>query len=138
MGLLSQAEVASMVETVNELANATLLEIAAPGPLAPNGDPGEPVSTWTGEAPAKLMREQRESTSGERERQGIVTTLQVYDAAAPAREFAGAVASASTVVIRDETRETPVTSRWTVKGTSKETEGTLDGIVLELDGQATA
>lgn len=136
MALLTDAEITEMVATVNELANATLLEISRPGPLATNGDPGAPVKVWAGEARGQLERSRREGTAGERERQVKTDTFHVYDAVAPAVELAGAVASGSTVVIRDETRAVAVTSRWTVKGLSKETEHTLDGITLELDGES--
>jgi hypothetical protein len=138
MGLLPQSEIDEMVDVVNGLANAVLVEIAAPGPLASNGDPGTPVVIWTGEAPGVLERKRSEGTSGEREAKNLTNTLRVYDAVAPADELAGASWGASTVVIRDETRPTPVTTRWTVQGTAKETEGTLDSITLELDGETTA
>jgi hypothetical protein len=134
---LSAAEIASMVGEVNALANATLIEIAAPGPLAPNGDPGTPVVTWAGEAPGMLDRTQHEGTIGERERQNKHVTFKVYDEVAPSIEIAGAVHGASTVVIEDRSGPAPVTSRWTVKGTERTAENTLDNIVLELDGEAT-
>ena len=138
MGILSSTEIASMVETVNQLANANLLEIASPGPLEPNGDPGTPVVVWEGEAPCSLERAQHESNVGEREDQGKDTTLKVFDAAgAPSIELAGAVANASTVVVEDLTGGEPVTSRWTVKGTERMADGTLDNILLTLDGETT-
>ena len=59
----------------------------------------------------------------------------MYDLVAPAVEYADSPDMASTVVIRDNTRATPRTSRWTVKGTVKETEGTLDSITLELESE---
>jgi hypothetical protein len=134
---LPQPEVDAMVGEVNGLlANSVLLEICAPGPLANNGDPGAPVTVWSGEAPGSLQRTRREGTSGERERAIRDVTFHVYDAVAPADELAGASWEGSTVVIRDETRPTSVTTRWTVKGSVKETEGTLDAITLELDGEA--
>ncbi len=135
MGLLTAKEVADMVATANELANATLLEIAAPGPIAANGDAGPPVPIWQGEARGALER-MRKETGRDREEQVRTTTFQVYDAVAPADELAGASWGATTVVIRDETRATPVTTRWTVSGTAKETEGTLDRITLELDRES--
>lgn len=137
MGFFEPGEVEAMVETVNGLSNAVLIEIAAPGPLAGNGDPGTPVVIWSGEAPGALDRTIDEGTSGERERQKKTVTFHVYDAVAPADELSGASWGASTVVIRDETYPTPKTSRWTVSGLSKETEGTLDGVTLELIGETT-
>lgn len=136
MALLAAAEINEMVEIVNELANATLLEIASPGPLAANGDPGTPVPVWSGEAVGKLERKQKESVKGNLEVPGKTITFSVYDAVAPADEIAGSRSTGSTVVIRDETRATPVTRRFTVNGTSKETEGTLDSITLELDNES--
>lgn len=137
MSLLADREIASMVELVNQLANATLLEIAAPGPLAPNGDPGTPETIWTGEAKGTFERSYQENVTGAREDPKRTDTFTVYDQIAPAVEIAGMAAGASTVVIRDETRPTPVTARWTVKGTSKETEHTLDRTTLELQGEST-
>jgi hypothetical protein len=137
MPVFDAGEVEAMVETVNELSNAVLLQIASPGPLAGNGDPGTPVPAWEGEARGALERTQKESTQGDRERQGKSVTFHVYDAIAPADELAGANWGATTVVIRDESYPTPKTSRWTVNGLSKETEGTLDGVTLELIGETT-
>lgn len=135
--LLTQDEIGAMVDVANELANATLVEIAGPGALDRNGDPGTPVTVWTGEAPGVLLRARRESTTGDREQQGRTTSFHVFDAVAPADELAGAVFSASTVVIRDETGPTAVETRWTVKGRVKDTEGTLDSVTLELDNEST-
>jgi hypothetical protein len=137
MVLFDDGEVAEMVDTVNELANAVLLEIAGPGPLAENGDPGEPVAVWTGEAPGALSRTRTERDQNGIERQVKSISFHVYDEVAPADELAGASWGASTVVIRDESYPTSTTSRWTVNGLVKETEGTLDGITLELIGEAT-
>ncbi|MGH2878947.1 MAG: hypothetical protein ACRDK4_04985 [Solirubrobacteraceae bacterium] len=126
-----------MVADVNQLANATLIEIAKPGPLANNGDPGTPVPVWAGEALGTLERTRKEGT-GERETPGKHVTFKIFDASgAPAVELAGTVATASTVVIEDRSLSTPVTSRWTVKGTVREAEGTLDNFTLELDGETT-
>jgi hypothetical protein len=138
VGILSDSEIASMVDTVNQLANANLLEIAKPGSLAPNGDPGTPVAVWKGEVQCSLERAQHERNVGEREEQDKQTTLKVFDAAgAPSTELAGAVTNASTVVVEDLTGSEPVTSRWTVKGTERMADGTLDNILLTLDGETT-
>lgn len=138
MGLLTEAEIAAMVADVNQLANATLLEIASPGPLAPNGDPGDPVAVWTGEAQGMIDRTRKEGTVGEREQQNKHVTFKVFDAAgAPAVEMAGSVGEATTVVIEDRSTPTPVTTRWTIKGIIRVGEGTLDNVTLELDGETT-
>lgn len=123
--------------TVEQLANATLLEIARPGPLATNGDPGEPVSVWTGEAKVTLQQTFRDGTIGDRESQEKTVTLGLYDSVAPEHLIsAGAVSTASTIVVRDESEQPPITARWTVNGISKrEIDGTLDTVALELDNE---
>lgn len=124
---------------MNPFTNAVLVEIAQPGPLAPNGDPGTPVTVWTGAARGYLKRSRRqtvvkgESVSGKRDTFTILNSQ-----AAPVLEKAGGNWEASTVVIRDERTGSPQERRFTVRGMENRAAGTpVDSVKLELDTEST-
>lgn len=118
--------------------NATLVEIAAPGPLDTNGDPGEPETVWTGRARGYLKRVRRQTISGGvnvRVKRDIFTVLRTTGA--PALEQAGGDWEAYTVLIDDERTSETQQLRYTVRGMENRAGGTpVDSVRLELDTQA--
>lgn len=118
--------------------NATLTEIAQPGPLGPNGDPGDPVVVWSGRARGYLKRLRRTVISGGQDvrlKRDIFTVLN--SAGAPPVETAGPDWEACTVVIDDERELTTRTRRYAVRGAENRAAGTpVDSIRLELDAEA--
>ncbi len=122
------------------LFNAVLTEIATPGPLAPNGDPGDPVSVWTGRASGYLKRVRRSVLSGGAQVRVATDTFTILTSAgAPAAMVAGPDWEASTVVIEDRRASTPVVRRFTVAAMENRAAGTsVDSIRLELEGESTA
>lgn len=117
--------------------NAILREIANPGPVDRNGDPGTPVAVWSGLARGYLKRVRRTVVSGGQNvnvHRDIFTILAL--AGAPALEQAGPDWEASTVVIEDRRGSSPVTRRFTVTAMENRAAGTLvDSIRLELDSE---
>jgi len=126
--------------TVALLSNASLVEIATPGPLAANGDPGTPVEAWSGSAPGFLERKDRNVLSNGIEVQRKVDTFILFDQAADDESIdlsdilGGADWTASTVVISDERVSPAVEVRFTVVGLEHEADGTMDHLLLTLDG----
>jgi hypothetical protein len=125
---------------VSVLTNATLIEIARPGALAANGDPGDPVVVWSGAAAGYLKRIRSASVSGGETtyvRRDTFTLL--ASAGAPVLEQAGANWEAYTVVIDDQRGLSAVRRRFTVRGMENRAAGTpVDSIRLELDREAAA
>lgn len=119
--------------------NATLVEIAKPGPLAPNGDPGAPVAVWKGKARGYLKRVKRMALSGGENvlvRRDVFTLLRTEGA--PVVEQAGADWEAYTVVIEDKRTNAPEQHRYVIRGMENRAAGTpVDSIRLELDPQST-
>lgn len=120
------------------LVNATLVEISSPGPLAGNGDPGEPVPVWQGTARGYLKRVRRSVVSGGVNvplRRDIFTLLRT--SGAPPLERAGGNWEAYTVTLVDERAPGSVRSRFTVRGMENRAAGMpVDSIRLELDTEA--
>lgn len=115
--------------------NATLIEIARPGTLAANGDPGEPVTVWTGRARGYLKRTRRQALSG-----GVSIAVRkdtftlLASQGAPVIEQAGGDLEAYTVVVADERTSIIQQRRFTVRGMENRAAGTIvDSIRLELD-----
>lgn len=131
MALLSDRDRRKITETVHQLSNAALVEVAAPGPPAPNGDT-DPVAVWTGEAACFLDRDTVARVVDGAETLVETDVVRIYDGAAPVDYLAGADWDATTVVIEDR-RSSPVRSRWAVRGAARTADGTLDSIRLELD-----
>lgn len=144
MSLLSPGDVALLHDTVALLANASLVEIAAPGALERNGDPGAPTVAWTGTAPGFLERKDRTVLSGGVEVQSKTDTFILFDRAAVEASIAlsnllaGADWAASTVVISDRRVTPAVQMRFTVVGLEHEADGTMDHVLLTLDGGVAA
>ena len=135
MTLLSAGDIALMHDTVIELANATLTKIESPGALAGNGDPGAPVTVWTGTAAGFLQREDRDVLSDGIQVHVTADTFLLFDkAGAPAAAIvAGSDWQASTVVISDERTTPAVLRRFSVTGMEHEADGTLDHVLLTLN-----
>jgi hypothetical protein len=118
--------------------NATLTEIAQPGPLAANGDPGDPVVVWSGRARGYLKRLRRTVISGGEDvrlKRDIFTILNT--AGSPPVETAGPDWEACTVVIDDERETETKTRRFTVRGAENRAAGTpVDSVRLELDAES--
>lgn len=117
--------------------NALLVEIAQPGPLDRNGDPGAPVAVWSGSAAGYLKRVRRSTVSGG---QQVTVHLDVFtllgSQGAPVLEQAGPDWEASTVVIEDQRGSTPVRRRFTVTEMENRAAGTIaDSVRLELDNE---
>lgn len=124
---------------MNVLTNSTLVEIAKPGTLAPNGDPSEPVTVWTGAAKGYLKRSRRQTVS---KGESVVVRRDTFTimstAGAPAIEQAGGDWEAYTVVIDDERTSSTQRRRFTVRGMENRAAGTIaDSIRLELYGETT-
>ncbi|HET6502109.1 MAG TPA: hypothetical protein VFG87_15240 [Amycolatopsis sp.] len=139
MSLIARGDIAGMHGTLTELANATLTQIEAPGPLAGNGDPGTPVAVWTGAAPAFLERQNRDVLSGGAQVKVKMDTLILFDQAGAdvAAIVAGADWEATTVVVSDNRLPTPVIRRFTVNGLEHQADGTLDHALLTLNAETT-
>ena len=121
--------------TLVMLANATLTKIEAPGPLADNGDPGVPITTWMGTAPAFLERQDRDVLSGGVQVTIRTDTLIVFDQAGAdiAAIISGADWEATTVVVTDNRLSVPVVRRFTITGLEHQADGTLDHCLLTLN-----
>jgi hypothetical protein len=122
------------------LTNATLVEIASPGPLQGNGDPGTPQTVWTGAVVGYLKRARRTSVSGSvnvpSRRDSFVL---LRSQGAPAVEQAGGEWEAYTVVIVDRRTPTAVKRRYMVRGMENRAASTkVDSIRLELDPEGEA
>lgn len=138
MSPLSAGDVRMMHRQLVGLSNATLTQIASPGTLADNGDPGTPVPVWTGTAPGFLLETDTDTLSADIEVQTKDVKLRVFDAAGASAGLlaAGADWSACTVVIADRRLTPTVSSRWTVIGLEHEQDGTLDSVLLTLNAQS--
>ncbi len=144
MSLLSPGDLALLNDTVTLLSNASLIAVETPGPLADNGDPGTPVEAWTGTAPGFLERKDRNVLSAGVEVQVKADTFILFDQAGVeagitlSDVLAGADWTASTIVIADG-RVTPAQpTRFSVVGMEHEADGTMDHILLTLDGGVAA
>jgi hypothetical protein len=139
MSLLSPGDLALINDTLNELANATLTAVETPGTLARNGDPGEPVPVWTGEARGFLERQSKDILSQGVEVSEATTTFILFDeegrdeTVAVGSILAGADWGASTVVIADERLTPPDVRRFTIVALEHQADGTLDHILLTLN-----
>ena len=122
------------------LANATLVEIAVPGTTGDSGDPGTPVSVWTGSARGYLKRVRRSVLSGGAQVRVITDVFTILSSAgAPASVVADADWAASTVVIVDQRTATPITRRFTVTAMeNRVAHGIADSMRLELEGERSA
>ncbi len=69
------AEGLEIVEASAEFDNATLLQVASPGTLAGNGDPGTPVAVWTGSVGGCLKRTVKDTRSDESQVRDEVAAL---------------------------------------------------------------
>lgn len=137
MTLLSAADVRMMHRDLVQLSNADLTQIATPGPLATNGDPGTPVAVWTGTAPGFLQRQAADILSSEVEVSTPKDTFRLFDAAGapPVLLAAGPDWSGVTVVVADRRLSPVVTRRFAVIGLEREQDGTLDGVLLTLNAE---
>ena len=144
MTLLSPGDLALMNGTLNELANATLTKVETAGTLARNGDPGAPVVVWTGQARGFLERADRDVLSGGAQVKVKTDTFILFDEESRDETvpigsiLAGADWEATTVVISDERTPTPVVRRFTINGMEHQADGTLDHILLTLNGDMPA
>lgn len=120
-----------------EFDNATLIEIASPGPLADNGDPGTPVAVWTGRAGGYLKRARKNVRSSESQVRVEVITFTLLRTVAPEVAdliVAGSDDEASTVVIEDNRTPTTSTLRYRVNAAENRAAGTIvDSLKLELE-----
>lgn len=123
---------------MDDFDNAVLTQIAAPGPLDTNGDPGTPVPVWTGRAPGYLKRVRRSVlANGVQVRINVDIFTILSSVGAPPLEVAGADWEAHTVVIDDMRTGTVVTRRFTVNGMENRVGGTIvDSLRLELVGDS--
>lgn len=137
MSLLSAGDVYLMNATLEEIANASLIEIATPDTLDAYGDPGSAVVVWTGEVDAYLLTRDIDVLSAGTEVQVQKTTLRVFDAegATVAALRAGADWSAATVVVVDRRGVVPVQRRWTVVAMEHESDQTLNSVSLTLNDE---
>jgi hypothetical protein len=125
---------------MNPLANAVLTQIAAPGDLARNGDPGTPVEVWAGRAAGYLKRTRKSVLSGGAQVRVVTDVFTILaSSGAPVIEIAGADWEASTVVIEDQRTAVPVVRRFGVAAMENRAAGTIvDSVRLELEGESTA
>lgn len=139
MTLLDASDIGVMHDTLIELSNATLTTVETPGTLGRNGDPGVPVTAWTGSAPGFLLHEEKDILSQGVEVSEPKTTFRLFDQAGAdvSRMFSGADWSASTVVIADHRLATTSTRRWTIIAMEHEQDGTLDSVLLTLNADTT-
>lgn len=137
MSLLSAGDIAGMVDTLGELANCHLIEIAEPGTLDDYGDAGTPIVTWTGSVAAHLLTEDKDVLSSNVQVEVQKTTLRVFDGAgtSPALLHAGADWEAASVVVRDERGTVPVERRWTVVGFEHESDQSLNSVLLTINDE---
>ncbi len=137
MSYLSPGDIALMHDVLVGIANAHLTQIATPGALDRNGDPGNPVAAWTGSVPAFLERRDREVLSDGTQVQDRRTMLRIFDEAGAtvAALLSGPDWTASSVVIEDLRGVTPVTRRWTVVGLEHESDQTLNSVLLTLNDE---
>lgn len=125
-------------------ANAHLVAVAQAGPRARNGDPGAPVTVWTGQVRAYLTsRERIRALAATRQTallledaervEVLVVGLRALRAAGAPTPAAGADWKAHTVVIADARTQPAVQRRWTVDGAQVRAAGTpVDDVVLQL------
>lgn len=120
--------------------NAVLVEIAGPGPIQANGDPGVPVTVWTGRVAGYLKRTRRQVVSGGQSvnvHRDTFTLLRSQGA--PVVEETGGDWEASTVIVEDNRTPEVKRRRFTVRGMENRAAGTaVDSIRLELDSEAAA
>lgn len=140
MTLLDPSDISVMHDALTQLSNATLTKIETPGSLAGNGDPGTPVTVWTGAAPGFLERDDKDVLSANVEVFEPATSFRLFDAAgAPAGVLrAGADSAAATVVIVDHRLSPSVTRRWTIVAMTHEQDNTLDSVLLTLNADRPA
>lgn len=140
MGLLPDHEIAGIVATLHETANARLTKITEPGTVDRNGDPGPGTDLWTGSAPCWLERERHDELSGGTQVPVHRDSLVVLDAdAPPAMLAAGPDWDAVTVTVQDlRVPGSPVTITWTVKAAEHTAFGLVDSVRLELEGEQAA
>ncbi len=139
MMALSAGDIRRMHTHLARISNARVTQIATPGTIDDNGDPGTPVPVWTGSAVAFLERADTSILSGGVEVQVCTTTLRVYDAAgAPVAQLrAGADWTATTIVVDDRRLTPSTTRRWTITGVEHEQDATLDSVLLTLNDDRT-
>lgn len=119
-------------------ANATLEQIATPGPRAPNGDPGAPVPAWSGSVPAYLTTRERVTRTAreleEIERQEVlVVALRALRAAGAPVPAPGADWEADSVLVGDRRVTPPIQKRYTVDALTLRAAGTpVDDLLLAL------
>lgn len=141
MSLLTPGDLAAMSATLHEHSNATLTAIETPGPLAGNGDPGEPVAVWTGEARGFLERQDRDALSDGVQARIQMDTFTLFDVEALAHDIAletlrpGADWQATSIVVRDERLSPATLWRFTIRGAEHQADGTLDHTLLTLNGK---
>lgn len=137
MSYLSAGDIAVLHEVLIGLANARLLEIATPGTLGVNGDPGTPVAVWTGSAEAFLERHDHDVLSGGAQVRVQATTLRVFDEAGATVALlrTGADWEAASVVVEDRRGVATVTKRWTIAGMEHESDQTLNSVLLTLNDE---
>lgn len=142
MGFLSSGDISAMTALINSQANAALTKLERPGPLAANGDPGNYVEVWTGEAPALLDRQETavtvRATDGSTVGLQLADTqrrdtLTVLDGVAPIVEQAGPDWQAYRITIDDQ-RTNPSRERtFQIHDLKRDMYGLLDSITLTLD-----
>jgi hypothetical protein len=124
---------------MSEFTNAVLTQIATPGPLSDNGDPGTPVQVWSGRAAGYLKRTRKSVLSNGAQVRVVLDVFWILDSElAPVIEVAGADWEASSVVIEDQRTATPVQRRFTVSSMEHRAAGTeVDSVRMELEGEKT-
>lgn len=122
---------------MDEFSNATLVEIAGPGPLNRDGDPGDPVAVWTGRADGYLKRARKNVLSAGVQVRVATDTFTILDTQlAPVIAIAGADWEASTVVIEDHRTGAVLARRFTVNAMEHRAAGSIvDSVRLELEGE---
>lgn len=133
MPLIPQGDLAAMRGVLDDFTNARLLKITAPGPPAPNGDPGTGVDLWIGSAPCYLERVRHDEISGGAQvpvRQDVLTILAD---AAPVVEVPGPRWEASTLLVQDLRTAAPLTLTFRVAAMEHTAFGLLDSVRLELE-----
>jgi len=130
VSLLSDRDIAGMYDTLAELTNCTITEVARPGRLAANGD-STPDPVWRGNICGFRASDRRTVVAGGVQDDVPIETVRIFDAAGgPVTYLAGADAKAHTIVIDNR--------RWTIRGAIRDKDGTLDSWLLELDGERAA
>lgn len=140
MTLLSEADIEGMHDTLIELSNCTVTQIASAGTLADNGDPGPPVSEWEGSAPGFLWREAKDALSRDAETVVRKDMLRVFDPAGlqVVLLHAGPDWSGVTIVVRDDRLSPATTRRFNIVGMEHESDQTLNSVILTLDSEGMA